>query len=133
MALVESKEVLDVGWFKAGADLSTHSKKFVELTALNTVGLVNAVTDRPFGVLMNKPVADAAAEVRVLGIAIVISDGSGTAIVVGDYVGPNATGLAIKKATADNVVAGIALDASSANGTWIRVLLLPGAFFRTAA
>ena len=69
---------------------------------------------------------------RILGIAPVVSDGSGTAIAVGDYVGPSSAGKAIKKATADNSVAGIALDASSADGTVIRVLLLPGAFFRTA-
>ena len=46
--------------------------------------------------------------------------------------GPNSAGKAVKKATADYSVAGIALAASSADGTVIPVLLLPGAFFRTA-
>lgn len=118
--------------FKAAADLSAKQYFLVELTAEDTVGLINAATDRVIGVLQNKPKLDEAAQVRILGISKVVSDGT-TAIAVGDYVGPNASGKAIKKATADNVVAGIALKASDADGDVIPVLLTPGAFFRTAA
>lgn len=120
--------------FKAAADQSTKQYYLVELSAANTVAVCDAATDRVIGVLMNKPAAAGqAADVRVLGIAPVVSDGSGTAIAAGDYVGPNTAGKAVKKATADYSVAGIALSASSADGTVIPVLLLPGAFFRTAA
>lgn len=118
---------------KAGADLSTKQGLFVELTAADTVNVCNAATDRPLGVLTNKPAAAGrAANVRVLGIAQVISDGT-TNIAVGDYVGPSSAGKAVKKATADYSVGGIALDASTADGVVIRVLLTPGAFFRSAA
>jgi hypothetical protein len=119
--------------FKAAADQSTKQYYFVELSAADTVAVCNAAADRAIGVLMNKPAAAGqAADVRILGIAPVVSDGSGTNIAVGDYVGPSSAGKAVKKATADYSVAGIALDASTADGVVIRVLLLPGAFFRTA-
>lgn len=119
--------------YKAAADLSAKQYFAVKLTAADTVGLVAAATDRTLGVLMNKPKLAQAARVRKAGIAPCVSDGSTTAIAVGDYVGPNSDGKMIKKATADFSVAGIAQDASSADGTVIRVELTLGAFFRTAA
>ena len=118
--------------FKAENDLSAKQYYFLEYSAVDTVDVPDAAADRVFGVLMNEPAANQAANVRILGIAPVVSDGSGTAIAAGDYVGSNATGKAVKKATADYSVAGIALDASSADGTVIRVLLIPGGWFRTA-
>ena len=119
--------------FKAAADQSAKQYYLVELSAADTVAVCNAAADRVIGVQMNKPAAAGqATDVRILGIAPVVSDGSGTAIAAGDYVGPNSAGKAVKKATADYSVCGIALAASSADGTVIPVLLLPGAFFRTA-
>lgn len=118
--------------FKAGADLRTKQYYFVEYTAVDTVNVCNAAADRVMGVLLNEPNNNEAAAVRILGIASVISDGSGTAIAAGDYVGANCSGKAVKKATADYSVAGMALDASTTDGKVIRVLLYPGAFFRSA-
>ena len=119
--------------FKAAADQSTKQYYLVELSAADTVAVCNAAADRVIGVQMNKPAAAGqATDVRVLGIAPVVSDGSGTAIASGDYGGANSSGKAVKKATADYSVCGIALAASSADGTVIPVLLTPGAFFRTA-
>lgn len=117
--------------FPAGADLRTKQRYFVELANTGKVDVCNAAADVAIGVLQNKPNSNQAANIRILGIAEVISDGSGTAIAIGDQVGPNSSGKAVKKATADYSVAGIALDASSADGTIIRVLLLPGAVFRS--
>lgn len=126
------------GWgldqsYKAAADYSAKQYFFMKLSTsvADTVVLCSAAADRVWGVLMNKPAAGQAADVRQLGTAPVVSDGSGTAIAAGDYVGPNSAGKAVKKATADYSVAGIAQDASSADGTVIRVFLLPGAVFRT--
>ena len=118
--------------FKAAADQSAKQYYFLKYSAADTVAVCSAAADRAIGVLMNKPAAAGqAADVRILGIAPVVSDGSGTAIAVGDLVGPSSAGKAVKKATADYSAAGIALDASSADGTVIRVLLIPGAVFRT--
>lgn len=118
--------------FKAGADQSTKQYYLVKQSAANTVAVCSGATDRAIGVLRNKPKANEAATVRITGIAEVITDGSGTAIAAGDYVGPNSSGKAVKKATADYNVCGQALDASSTDGAIIRILLTPGAWFRTA-
>lgn len=116
----------------AGADQSAKQFYLVKQSALDTVVICAAAADRVFGVLRNKPKSGEAATVRITGIAEVISDGSGTAIAVGDYVGSNSSAKAVKKATADYSVCGQAMDASSTDGAIIRVLLTPGAFFRTA-
>lgn len=119
--------------FKATADYSTKQYYFMKLsTVVDTVTLCSAATDRVTGVLQNKPAAAGrAAKVRKLGESMVVSDGSGTAIAIGDVIGPNTSGKAVKKATADYNGAGIALDASSTDGAVIRIDLQPGLVFRT--
>lgn len=119
--------------FKAGADQSAKQFYIVKYSAANTVIICSAAADRAIGVLRNKPKSGEAATVRITGIAEVLSDGSGTAIAVNDYVGPNSSAKAVKKATADYSVLGIALDASSTDGAIIRVLLTPGAWWRSSA
>ncbi len=119
--------------FEANADLSAKQFYPVKLATGTKVDACSAVTDRVIGVLRSKPKAGEVADVRIHGIAKVVSDGSGTAIAVGDYVGVNAAGKAVKVTTPDRPVFGIALEASSADGTIIAVQLTPGAFFRTAA
>lgn len=112
--------------FTAGSDLSAKQFRYVELTATEgKVDVCNNAADIPIGVLQNNPAADEAAEVITLAgaIAKVVSDGSGTAIVVGDTVGTDATGKAVKKATDANWYNGIALEASAVDGKLIRVLL----------
>lgn len=119
--------------FKAENDLSAKQYYLVEYSGVDQVDVCDAATDRAVGVLLNEPGANQAASVRILGIAPVVSDGSGTPITAGAYVGPNSSGKAVVKATADYSVCGMAMDGSSADGTVIRVMLFPGAFFRTAA
>jgi hypothetical protein len=120
--------------FKAAADLSTKQYFAVEMTAADTVNVTNAAADRALGILQDKPKTGEGGAVRLLGISEAVTDGSGTAIAVGDYVGPNNVGKMVKKATADFSVLGIALDASSADGTIIRVLLPGGVnWFRSSA
>lgn len=118
---------------KANSDLSAKQFFAVKLTAADTVDLTSAATDIAIGVLQNAPKANQAADVQVLGIAKAVSDGSGTAISVGDRVGPDTNGRWVKKATNDFNAGGLAMDASSAQGTVIRVLLTPAALFRTLA
>jgi len=118
--------------FKAENSLTTKQYYFVEYSGVDQIDVCDAAADRVIGVLMNEPAANQAATVRILGIAPVVSDGSGTAIVAGDYVGSNSSGKAVKKATADYSVAGMAMDASTTDGKVIRVLLFPGGWFRTA-
>lgn len=113
--------------YVAGEDLSTYQYRFVEsATALSAQGQrtctrVNAVTDDPVGIVQNKPKSGEAAQVRCEGKSKVVSNGAGTAIVVGDWVGPDATGKAIKKTVADNVVMGKAENPSAADGVIITI------------
>ncbi len=119
---------------KANSDLSAkqgYCVKFV--TNGDTVDLIAAATDRFAGVLLNDPTSGQTAEVLYMGQATAVADGSGTAIAVGDLVGPNSSGVMVKKATNDYNVAGVARDACSVSGGVIRVLLTPNALFRTLA
>lgn len=118
--------------YTAGADLSAKQYYAVkDTTTVNTVDVPSAATDDACGILQNKPKSGEAALVRHFGISEAVSDGSGTAIAVGDYVGTNNAGKMVKKATADYGVLGKALDASSADGTIIRVRLTGPRVFRT--
>ena len=118
--------------FKAENDLSTKQYYIVEYSGVDQIDVADAAADRGIGVLQNKPAAGQAAKIRLIGISMVVSDGSGTAIVAGDHIGPNSSGKAVKKATADYSVVGLAMDASTTDGAVIRVLMLPINWFRTS-
>src|SRR5580765_2480306 len=61
-----------------------------------------AATDRVHGIMQGKPNTGEAARVAKIGRWSAKVDGSGTAIAIGDYLGPNSAGtMLIKKATAD--------------------------------
>lgn len=109
--------------YVAGVDLSTHQWKGVTLTSLNTVGLQGA-TGLCVGVLQNKPSQGQAACVMQQGLTPVVADGSGTAIAVGDPIGPNATGVFIKKVIGtDSNILGFAEEAATTAGAIISVTL----------
>ena len=118
--------------FKAENDLSAKQYYLVEYSGVDQVDVCDAAADRAIGVLQNEPAANQGATVRLMGISMVVSDGSGTAIVAGDYLGPNSSGKAVKKATADYSAIGIAMDASTTDGAVIRVLMIPINWFRTS-
>jgi hypothetical protein len=118
--------------FKAAADLRTKQYYVVEYTAAETVNVCNAATDVGLGILQNKPNTNEAAEVVMVGITPAITDGSGTAIAVNDWLGPNSSGKLVKKATADYSACARALEASTADGSVIKVFMFPAGFFRTA-
>lgn len=107
--------------FKAASDLSAKQYFLVEVTAADTVGVLNATTDNPIGVLQNKP--DAAGKEALVallssgGILKAVSDGSTTAIAAGDALEFNASGKLIKFATGTKI--GVALEASTADGVVI--------------
>lgn len=61
--------------FAAGGDLSSDQFKAVKLSADRKVILCTGVTDKPIGILQNKPdAAEKAAEVMLLGVTKVNSD-----------------------------------------------------------
>jgi hypothetical protein len=109
--------------YTAGVDLSTHQWKGVSLSGAGTIGLQGA-TGLCVGVLQNKPRSGEAATVMQSGLTPAYADGSGTAIAVGDAVGPNAVGVFIKKVVGtDPNVLGIAEEPATSAGAIISVSL----------
>ena len=112
----------------AGADLT--DKQFHIVKVASTAGQVvlNATSvfaGNVVGVLMNKPYTGEAAEVAIDGIAKCIVATS--SLLAGDGVGCNTTSRGTDAGTTDNLARiGKALEASSAAGDIITVLLTPG-------
>jgi predicted RecA/RadA family phage recombinase len=112
---------------KAENDLSAKQNYIVELSGADLqVDVCDNAGDIPLGVLLNKPKAGEAADVRTTGIAPVISDGT-TPIAVNDRLKTDGNGKAIKSTTNGDKLLGIALAASAADGTVIPVFLTIGA------
>lgn len=86
-------------------------------------------TDGPVGIVTNSPASgDPAIVVTVGQVTLLEVDGSGTAIVAGDYLKPSAgnNGIGIKAATNNDKYGAIALEPSTAAGDKIRVLVTVG-------
>jgi len=109
--------------FEAGADLSAHMHKFVKLNSSGQVVLCAAVTDRPIGILQNKPNAvGVPASVMINGISKLIA---GANLAKADQIGTDAAGLAAVYAPGTDTtkyVVGIVLDDNSATNGLVSVL-----------
>jgi hypothetical protein len=81
----------DLGFFTAAADLSGKQYYFVKLASETTVNVCAAVTDKPIGVLQNKPESGEQAIVRCFGISKVSADAT---LAAGDVIGTSADGQA---------------------------------------
>jgi hypothetical protein len=81
------------GFFTAAADLSADQFLFVKLTGDNQVNVCTAITDKPIGVLYNKPdAAGKSAEVLMCGIGKVVATAS---IAAGALIGTTNAGKAV--------------------------------------
>jgi hypothetical protein len=85
------------------------------VTSGNWIGVYASKTDSVDG----EPIA-----VTVLGPVKVWADG-GTAIAVGDFLAPDASGHAVKQASASTAVAGMALEALASGTAFIEMLVAP--------
>ena len=112
--------------FKAENDLSAKQYYAVELSAADQVDVCDGAGDIPIGILQNKPEAGEAAQIRILGRTRAVSDGTaGGGITVGCWVGTDANGKMVKKSANKDFALGIAMSASTADGTVIDVLICP--------
>jgi hypothetical protein len=125
--------ILDKGYVAVSTYNSSNAagvvaKRFVKLTANQTIDLNVASNTRPVGVVQENvdqakvATGKAVVDVRVQGIARVIAGGT---IAIGGEVMSSTTGTAIAAVTAANIVCGIALQAA-VSGDEIDVELLPG-------
>lgn len=115
---------LAVGTLTASADLSAQQYKFAKISGARTLTVCAAATDRPVGVIQNKPVSGATVDLMVTGVTKMVA---GAAVSAGDELTSDAQGRAITAVTAAgaNRSYGIALEAATAAGQIIEVLL-PG-------
>lgn len=121
--------------FFAENDLRTKQFYILEISGTNQVDVCDGATDVPCGVLINKPNAGEAARVYTRpGDRVPAAMDGTTDIAAGDWLGPNTSGVLVKKATADYSVCALALEPCTTNGVEIHDVLWRGAmFFRTAA
>ena len=102
----------------AGADLSAAANqyKFVEITGAGTVNVCNAATDRPVGVLQNRPLAGQPAEIVAIGITKLQAD---AALSAGAIIGTSADGQADAKVPGTDLteyVVGTIIEGTTAAG-----------------
>lgn len=104
---------------KAGADLSaaTAQYKFVKLNAAKQVILCAAATDKPLGVLQNRPASGEAAKVCAIGVTKVRGDAD---LAAGDLIGTSGDGEADAKTpgtdTTEYVVGQVVEDNAAVGG-----------------
>jgi len=115
--------------FVASATLVTKQYYIVKRhTVEGQIAICSNAGDLPLGIVRNAPAAGGEAAILTVGsnvTAKVVSDGT-TPIAIGDTVGTDAAGKAIKKTADAAYIIGIALQASAADGIVIEVDLSAG-------
>lgn len=107
---------------KAGSAINKYYFMELSTSVEGQVDEANAATDKAYGVSQQS--ADAAGDsvdVMITGITKVVA---GAAISLGDYVGPSSAGKAVTKSVPGQRARGIALQAASADGDIISILLV---------
>jgi hypothetical protein len=101
----------------AAGDLSTKQYYFVKLASAKTVTVCTAVTDKPIGVLQNKPsAAGQAAEIVAIGVTKLSGDAN---LNFGDSIGTSVDGQAAAYTASDTtkyIVGQVIVDNSAAGG-----------------
>lgn len=119
MGASQQSGVLDLS-FKAAADYSTKQYYAMYVSAANTVTIAGA-NAKVVGVLQNTPdAANETAVVRVCGTTKVVA---GEAIAAGKYVTSTSAGKAEVADAAGEHCFGVALEAATADGDIIEILL----------
>ena len=124
MAIESYRDGGDVSCF-AGASFADKQYYAVEIAATATspvtVTVCNGATDVVYGINQEATASGRMARIRKSGITKWVSDGSSVNIARNDAIGVNSAGKCIKKTTAGDIVRGIALEPSTADGTIISV------------
>lgn len=120
--------VLDKGYTLSNSGAAQTIYRFMKFAGNeNQVTQATAITDKCIGVTQSRidasdsATGNAQVDVRILGISKVES---GAAVALMDFIGTDASGRA-QTAVATQYAMGIALQAATAAGQWIDVLLLP--------
>jgi Uncharacterized conserved protein (DUF2190) len=110
--------------YAASADLSTHQYKLVKLTTTG-VDLCGAqsATEVPIGILQNDPETGEAATVMHEGLSSLKVNAASPTIAAGDMITSGALGFGVKATSDKAQTVGRAIDAATADGVIISVLL----------
>lgn len=110
--------------FEAGGDLSTKQFHFVKLSGTGRgVVICDGATDKPIGVLQNKPTSGQIAEVMVIGLSKVSGDAD---LAIGDLIGTSGDGQADAKTPGTDTteyVVGRVIDENGAAGGLVSALI----------
>jgi hypothetical protein len=111
--------------FRAAVDMRLLQFAPVKLAATKDfVTVLAAATDEVFGIQQGKPNVGETGRLAIAGRWTALVDGSGTAIAIGDKLGPNAAGtMLVKKTAAAANVCARALDVCTISGGKIDVML----------
>lgn len=102
-----------IGSLTASADLSTHQFKGVKISGSRTVTVIAASTDKCLGILQNKPLSGAPADIAIDGEILAMA---GAAITAGADLMFDTSGRLIPALTTGNLVYGRALEDAAAAG-----------------
>ncbi|MFA5387200.1 MAG: hypothetical protein WC322_02280 [Candidatus Paceibacterota bacterium] len=129
----QSKQVFEVTR-EAARDLSDYQYHAMKIDTSNQIDYVDTSSaGAGIGILQNKPEAEGQeAEVRVLGTSLMYVDGNSINIGVEDMLGSNSNYHGVKVDADKDQYFAIALEASSADGDLIEVLLLGGPHYISA-
>jgi len=120
----EGPQPLKITGLIAGADLTAvgNQYKFVKLTAARTIGLCAAATDKPIGVLQNRPYTGDPAEVVAIGQTKVQGDAD---LAYGDSIGTSADGQAAAYTASDTTkyIVGTVIEDNAAAGGLITAVV----------
>lgn len=108
---------------RSSTDLRTAQWSPVKLAATKDfITPCTAATDQVYGLVLDKPNVGQTCAVAIKGRWTALVDGSGTAIAIGDLLGPNAAGtMLVKKTAAGANVCAKALDVCTISGGKIDV------------
>ena len=121
---IASDQSLKLTGLLAGADLSAKQWFVVKMASTAKEVVLNVLaTTRGIGVLQNDPADGEPALVAINGAVRVATEASVSA---GDFVAASTTGRAKTTTTDGDEIVGIALEANSAAGDIIGILLTPG-------
>ena len=120
---IEAEQAFTIGHLVASADLSSSQYRFVKLSGAGTVTVCSAVTDKPIGVLQNKPKSGQPATICVIGVSKLVT---GIAVTANALVGTDTAGKAAPYVVGTDTtkyIAGTALSASGADGVVISAMI----------
>lgn len=111
-----------IGDLTASADCSAKQYCFAKVSGVRTLTFTAAATDRPLGIIQNKPLSGGAVDLGIDGESQIVV---GAAVTAGQELMSNAAGQGIPATGSGAIVGAIALETATTLGQQIAVLITP--------